>query len=345
MRLSFLELPLAERSLYFQQAALQRGLHPAIMEKDFWVCWLLGVLFGHPEFKDAVVFKGGTSLAKVFGAIQRFSEDVDLSLEPSFLGIAEDEVERASSRTQRDRWMQRLEETCTTAVRERIQPELEQVVGEVLGPGLDGQAWTEFTIDPVSHSPVLLFHYPTTQAQGFTYLPRIVKMEFGSLTDQRPVGWHGIRPWVAEVLADGFRDWQCQVVALELERTYWEKATILHAEHHRAAGERMPERFSRHYADMAALARHTQARNALGRHDLRERVVAWKSRFFARAWARYDLVQPGTFRLAPPPGRVAELQADYAAMREMYMTEPLPFAEVLDTLAELEHMINGEGRQ
>jgi hypothetical protein len=96
---------------------------------------------------------------------------------------------------------------------------------------------------------------------------------------------------------------------------------------------------------MAALARHTQARNAVDRHDLRERVVDWKSRFFARAWARYDLTQPGTFRLAPPPGRVAELQGDYTAMREMYMTEPLPFTEVLDTLVELEHMINREGRQ
>ena len=102
MHLTFLELPLAERNLYFQQAALQRGLHPAIIEKDFWVCWLLGVLFGHPEFKDAMVFKGGTSLSKVFGAIQRFSEDIDLSLEPAFLGIAEDEVEQADSRTQRD---------------------------------------------------------------------------------------------------------------------------------------------------------------------------------------------------------------------------------------------------
>lgn len=345
MRLAFLELPLSERSLYFQQAALRRGLHPAIMEKDFWVCWLLSVLFGHAEFKDAVVFKGGTSLSKVFGAIQRFSEDIDLSLEPAFLGIAEDEVERAGSRTQRDRWMQRLEETCATAVRERMRQELEQMVGEVLGPRLDGQAWTEFIIDPVSHSPVLLFHYPTTQTQGFAYLQRIVKMEFGSLTDQRPVGWHRLRPRVAEELPDGFRDWQCEVVALELERTYWEKATILHAEHHRAVGERMPDRFSRHYADMAALAQHPQARSAVARHDLRERVVTWKSRFFARAWARYDLAQPGTFRLVPPPGRIAELQVDYVAMREMYMTEPLPFAEVLDTLAELEHMINGESRQ
>ena len=111
------------------------------MEKDFWVCWLLSVLFEHLEFKDAVVFKGGTSLSKVFGAIQRlFRGHQTRCLAPAFLGIAEDEVEQAGSRTQRDRWMRRLEETCATAVRERLQPELEHTVGEVLGSGLDGQA-------------------------------------------------------------------------------------------------------------------------------------------------------------------------------------------------------------
>ena len=146
---------------------------------------------------------------------------------------------------------------------------------------------------------------------------------------------------MAEEFADTFNDWRCEVVSLEVERTFWEKATILHAEHHRAAGERMPERFSRHYADMAALVRHPRTRSALERHDLRERVVDWKSRFFARSWARYDLARPGTFRLAPPPGRVAELQADYAAMREMYMTEPLPFHEVIEVLADVERRING----
>ena len=57
------------------------------------------------------------------------------------------------------------------------------------------------------------------------------------------------------------------------------------------------------------------------------------------------LAASGTIRrLAPPSGRVAELQDDYTAMREMYMTQPLPFAEVLGTLADLEQTINGEGR-
>jgi hypothetical protein len=103
----------------------------------------------------------------------------------------------------------------------------------------------------------------------------------------------------------------------------------------------MPVRFSRHYADMTALARHSETRAAVERDDLRARVVDWKNRYFPRKWARYDLAQPGTFRLTPPKARGAELQADYLDMRDMYMTNPLPFDQVLSTLAELEILING----
>ncbi len=240
--------------------------------------------------------------------------------------------------------MERLQKICETVVQDRIQPAIENRIREFLGLGPRKGSWTEFFLDPETQSPVILFHYPVTQVSGFAYLPRNVKMEFGSLTDQRPVGKHPIRPWIADELKDSFQDWQCEVVALELERSYWEKATILHAEYHRASENRMPVRFSRHYADMAALALHPETRAAVGRHDVRERVVAWKNRFFPRSWARYDLAQPGTFRLVPPAGRIAELQTDYAAMRDMYMMNPLPFNDLLSTLAELEVLINEKDR-
>ncbi len=153
--------------------------------------------------------------------------------------------------------------------------------------------------DAATNSPVLLFHYPSTQPPGFEYLKRSVKLEFGSLTDQQPTGRHPVRPWVAEILPDAFADWRCEVVALEVERSFWEKATILHAEYHRPAERPTPDRFSRHYADTAALARHPAGATAITQHDLRERVVAWKRQFFGSAWANYDLAKPGTFRLVP----------------------------------------------
>jgi hypothetical protein len=339
VRLSFLQLVPDERRLYFEQAALRRNLSPVILEKDFWVCWLLGVLFGS-KFGDVLVFKGGTSLSKVFDVIQRFSEDIDLSVWPDFLGLPEAELGPALSRNQADKWMKKAEAACARTVEEQVQPELERTVAGILGER-EGP-WLEFVTDPATNSPVLLFHYPTTQPVGFDYLKRSVKLEFGSLTDQRPTGRHPVRPWLADEFGEAFDDWRCEVVALELGRTFWEKATILHVEHHRPAEKPMPDRFSRHYADMAALAVHSVASQSVIQYDLRDRVVNWKSQFFGSRWARYDLAKPGTFKLAPPAGRVAALGRDYQAMRDMYLSQPMDFEQILATLTDLEKRINGQ---
>src|SRR5271157_3309364 len=226
MRLGFFKLPPNERRLYIEQAAFRRNVSPVVLEKDFWVCWLLGILF-ESEFADSLVFKGGTSLSKVFGVIDRFSEDIDLSLSPSFLGLSE----IATTRNQADKWMKKAEAACEIVVRTRIMPELEASTLGVLGK--NEQARFEFLKDPHTNSPVLLFHYPSSLPTGFAYIKRSVKLEFGSLTDQLPTGHHTIRPWIAEVFPTAFSDWQCEVVALEIERSFWEKATILHAEYHR----------------------------------------------------------------------------------------------------------------
>ena len=128
MKLSFLELPADERRLYIEQAAIRRNVSPVILEKDFWVCWLLGVLFGS-EFAGSLVFKGGTSLSKVFGVIERFSEDIDLSLSPEFLKLPE----AGTSRNQANKWMKKAEAACGRGVENQIGPALEAAVAAVLG--------------------------------------------------------------------------------------------------------------------------------------------------------------------------------------------------------------------
>ena len=115
MRLNFLTLPAEERRLYIEQSAIRRNVSPVLLEKDFWVCWLLGLLYGS-EFAGSLVFKGGTSLSKVFGVIERFSEDIDLSLAPEFLKLPEEET----SRNQANKWMTKAEAACARAVKTQI---------------------------------------------------------------------------------------------------------------------------------------------------------------------------------------------------------------------------------
>jgi Nucleotidyl transferase AbiEii toxin, Type IV TA system len=333
MKLEFLELPSDERRLYIEQAAIERNVSPVIMEKDFWVCWLLDILF-QSKFANSLVFKGGTSLSKVFHAINRFSEDIDLSLSPSFLKLPE----VGPTRNQAHKWMEKAEQVCEVAVQTQIKPMLEKEVANVLGKS--EQIRFEFLKDPSTHSPVLLFHYPSSTPTGFDYIKRSVKLEFGSLTDQQPTSYHKIQPWIAEIFPKAFPDWRCEVMALEIERSFWEKATILHADYHRPPDKSIPDRYSRHYADTAMLAKHTEAIKAISNHNLRNKVVLWKSQFFGSSWANYDLAKPGTFRLVPRAERLPVLRRDYQLMRDMYLTEPISFDDILSILSDLEHHIN-----
>jgi hypothetical protein len=142
------------------------------------------------------------------------------------------------------------------------------------------------------------------------------------------------------VVPAAFGDWQCRVTALELARTFWEKATILHAEHHRPENQPTPDRYARHVGIVARLLLHTDASAMLSDHALCERVVAWKSRVFSRQWARYDIAKSGTFRLLPSPVSRAALARDYAQMRAMFLSAPPTFEAILDTLDEAERQLN-----
>lgn len=340
MPLPFLELSPADRTEAFVEAAARTNLSAVMIEKDFWVCWLLGQVFDQEDLAGDLVFKGGTSLSKVYGVIDRFSEDIDLSLSPASIGIEEAAFEALTSRTKRDLALQDMQQRCAGFTRDRLAPLLEQVVARQLGPSVASTSWFAFEEDAASHSPVLYYRYPAAPLQAFAYLQRAVKLELGSLTDQRPVGLHPVRPWVAEHFPQAFEGWHCEVTALELARTFWEKATILHAEYHRPAEQPMPDRYARHYADMARLVSHPQGAELLRDAALCERIVTWKSKVFARTWARYDLARRGTFRLTPAPGRAAALAADYDRMRPMFLGEPEPFAELLGQLARAEEALN-----
>lgn len=336
----FVTLPPERRALAFAQTAARLAASSVMVEKDFWVCWLLGLLFADAELAPHLVFKGGTSLSKVYGVIDRFSEDIDLSISPAFVGVDERVFDGLKSRTQRDVALARMQSQCGERTRDFIIPRLEATIVEHVGKRQDRATWLRYEDDPIANSPVVHFEYPSAEGGGFDYLRREVKLELGSLTDQRPTAQHAVRAWVVDDFPAAFMDWDCQVTALELPRTFWEKATILHAEHHRPNDQPMPDRYARHYSDMARLLEHVGAKAMLADHALCARVVAWKSRVFARQWARYDLARPGTFRLLPPTARLAALARDYAQMRAMFLQAPPEFDAVLDVLASAERTLN-----
>lgn len=335
----YLALSVEDRQLAISDAAIRLQLDPVILEKDFWVSWLLGLLFAQPELGPHIVFKGGTSLSKAFRVIDRFSEDIDLCLVPEFVGADAVGFDALGSRVKRDAAVLEMQRLCGEKVRAVAMPLLEQVITRNLGVAPDG-AWLRYALDADAKSPIVYFGYPTVQLGGTAYVAREVKLEFGTLTDQQPIEVHPIRPLLADAFPALFEGWACSVTALALQRTFWEKATILHSEFHRPKDSPTPDRYARHYFDTVMLLGHAQAGEFMADKAQCDRVVNWKSRVFARGWARYDLARHGSFRLVPTQSRQTALARDYTTMRPMFMSQPPGFDELMQRLTLAEQNIN-----
>jgi hypothetical protein len=337
----FARLPLDQRLPYFQEVANRRGLTRLIVEKDFWVCFSLRLLFSTPALENTFVFKGGTSLSKVFGIIKRFSEDIDLSIDPNWLGFGgENRPDAAKSRSHFEKRWKKLNDACAVAVDQKVRPVLEQAIQDALGSSRDGAPYLSFKLDEQTHSPVLTFRYPTNEPERPGYVYPQVKLELGSLTDQQPIGDHTVTPWIAEEFPSLLASPTCQVVALEVERTFWEKITILHSEYHRPADKPMRSRLSRDCYDVCSMAAHSDGQRAMKDFDLLARVVQHKRTYFQSAWANYDTAKRGSLRLFPADFRLADLKADYQQMQEMFTEPPPPLDEILRQLRNIEDTIN-----
>ena len=138
-----------------------------------------------------------------------------------------------------------------------------------------------------------------------------------------------------------FDDPSCSVLAVVARRTFWEKATILHAEYHRPLAKPLLPRYSRHYADVSAMAQADVKEQALADRPLLDRVVVHKDRFYHCGWAKYLEARPGSFHLLPRKERLADLRHDHHGMKVMFFGEPPSFDEVLANLERLEQEING----
>jgi hypothetical protein len=283
-------LPAQDRRDIFSEAAAKRGIRPAIIEKDFWVCLVLKLLFLTSPFARSLVFKGGTSLSKAHRLIERFSEDIDLVLDWKIIGFGEgvkDPLQRFGSKSKQDQFNKQVNRQAAEFIANKLCPELDALLRS---EGIGLSAAVDLT-DP----HVINIQYPAAFPEA--YVRPEVRLEIGPLASWVPSATYTIRPYAYDVLPELFEDPACEVVAIAAERTFWEKATILHQEAHRPG--RIPQRHSRHYYDLYKLALSPVRAFALAQTALLQDVMTFKQRFYPSAWARYDLALPGTFKLLP----------------------------------------------
>lgn len=131
----FATKPEKERRDVLQEAASRRDLDDIIIEKDFWVCWTLKRLFSNPSVSPFLTFKGGTSLSKAYGLIDRFSEDIDLTISRTapFLTEGKNPMEDGLSGNERARRIDALKANAQRFVAETALPALAVGIGDMLG--------------------------------------------------------------------------------------------------------------------------------------------------------------------------------------------------------------------
>lgn len=325
-------MPAEDRRDIFEEAAARLGIRPTIIEKDFWVCVSLRMLFQKSRFGESLVFKGGTSLSKAHGLIERFSEDIDLVLDWRLIGFGEgnqNPIQDFASKGKRDKFNKQINRLAAVYIAETLCPELQELLQHE-NIGLSA------AVDPDDPHTVNI-RYPAAFKE--TYIRPEVRLEIGPLASWAPSAKHLIRPYAFDVLPEVFENPACEVRAIAAERTFWEKATILHQEAHRQAG--IPARYSRHYYDLYKLAISRVRIAALADLKLLQDVVTFKQRFYPSNWARYDLAAPGSLKLLPSTrAHVMGLEKDYEEMQVMLFGDTPEFREILGELKRLEDEIN-----
>jgi len=323
-----------ERFRLFTQTGEAMNLPAHLTEKDFWICWTLKRFFSIKGIQERLIFKGGTTLSKVYGIINRFSEDIDLTLDRKAFGF-EGNPEEASSNRQRDRLIKEMTAKCSAYVC----GELHDILQKEFTTSLSDLSWklTTTTNDPDGQT--LLFHYPTVfPASG--YNKPVVKLEFGSKSDLWPTEKSQVVSYAAEHFPKIFKEPDCRVIALSAERTFWEKATILHQVAHWPEEKPLLPRYSRHYYDLAMLANSDFSKTALNDSKLLARVVEHKIMYFRCGWASYQTAKNGTFKIIPSDRTVSELEKDYTLMEPMIFGNIPTFNDIMNTLESLEQRIN-----
>jgi len=320
-----------QRKELFQATGLAMGLRPSAAEKDFWVCYMLDHFFNVCALKERFVFKGGTSLSKVYHLIERFSEDIDLILD--WRTIIDDGTDPwdERSKTMQDRFNKQINAEAAKYFKSVLVPLLNEELSEKLGAG----DWVE--VDPEDEM-VINFKYPGIFEPD--YLRPVVRLEIGPLAEWMPSHIAYVEPFAAERYPQVFEKTKTQVLVIDAERTFWEKITILHKLANYPEDKSIPPRYARHLYDVYRLSNSWVKDSAFQRKELLIKDVAFKQKFYYSQGAHYDTASLNSIALIPAAHTLQTMESDYKAMRNMIYGDIPEFQDILEYLKKLESEIH-----
>ncbi|MEB2780768.1 nucleotidyl transferase AbiEii/AbiGii toxin family protein [Algoriphagus sp. C2-6-M1] len=322
---NFYTLEASEKELIFQDISNRTGMPAFAVEKDWWVTQALTIIF-EMEVGQSLVFKGGTSLSKAWKLIQRFSEDVDLAIDRTFLGFEGD-----LSKKQRTN-LRKQAGIYTTG------PFCEELKARFIAKGFHDVSFEVVPAEDSDQDPrIILIHYPNLIETPDYVLPR-VQIEVGCRSLREPYTVKKFGSIVDEIYEGGeFTSPLIAIPTVNPERTFLEKLFLLHEEFHRPMGKMRVDRLSRHLYDVHQLANSEVAEKAINDKDLYETIVNHRFTFSKVGGVDYNSLNPKTLNSTPIPEVIEAWKADYQKMREqmIYEEKPPTFDELLASIEKL----------
>ncbi len=327
---NFFQLSTEDKQLVLQQASARLGLPPQAIEKDLWVTTILQIVFTLP-FADKLIFKGGTSLSKVWHQIERFSEDIDLAVDRTLFDMEGDLTKKQ---------IKKLRKVSSLFVREEFCPALQKGIEQYglsalcsIEPQPDGEG------DNTYPEPRKIFvKYWSAWAEPMEYLSPVVMLEIGARSLLEPNEQTNICSMVEELfptiqttLVDS------QVATALASKTFLEKVFLLHELFSVEGRGEIAERKSRHLYDLSRMMDNDFALNAINDDELWESIRHHREIFTSVRGMDYTPDVRKRICLIPPTDIRSAWKEDYKSMcSSMIFGEKPTFEELLSQMETLE---------
>ncbi|WP_301197117.1 nucleotidyl transferase AbiEii/AbiGii toxin family protein [Bacteroides caecimuris] len=327
----FLTLTEAQRRTVFEQTAIRIKLPVASIEKDFWVTEILNILFSLP-YADKMVFKGRTSLSKIWGVIRRFSEDIDIAIDRSMFGIEGDVTKKQ---------LKKLRKASSIFVRDTFANDL---IATTEQTGLSD--FVTIKADPDGEGDAT---YPEPRQIHIIYKSVLPSGTNPDLRDEvlLEVGARSLFEPTAKAKIESFvtaayphltsNDKEIQVVTAVAEKTFLEKAFLLH-ELFTTEGCRNANRKSRHLYDLYKMLEAGIADMAIPNNELWETIRHHREVFTSIRDVDYTPDVRKRIALTPPESVIEDWRNDYDTMvANMIYEDKVPtFSDILAGATKIE---------
>ena len=326
----------ASRIVSINEASRISGISAKALEKDWWVTQTLKIIF-NMRYAKYFVFKGGTSLSKGWNLIDRFSEDIDISLNSEAFGI--NYIDKPSKT-----FVEQLRRAgCLFTSNELLGALKTEFINSGVSESFYSIEMKPIRQDMPDTDPQTLYINFVSLFDPNPYLPDRIKVEFSVRSLSEPNEKRIMNSLLYKYLPnENYLEEICEVSTIQPQRTLIEKILLLHEEYNREERNKIrTDRMSRHYYDIYQMSKHPFSSVALNDANFIENIIEHRKYYSRLKRFDYNTLRIGQVNIIPDIEILKELKDDYEIMRtEMIYGNPPSFEDIIHQLKNIQQVLN-----